>query len=609
MTYASDRLAPVVLYPQRLERGYGNYALYDLDLATGEIKLEVNTYGDDRSPAWCADDRHLSFISDRNGTPNAYLYDRVDSTITQLSDVVGGITSLSWSRQNDRLVYCAYNHGGFDVFAVTTPLSVGPALARLQRSNPGAVMTLAQALAPPTDSLVAPRNRGALDVAWSDTTSAPRDTSLHALGPPPGPLSVRTGDSLTVASHHEEPPAFDGEGAGVPVQRAWPSSHDTLKTPLPSTPLADTGGPFALSDSMLAQRPTRYHVKMAADYFGGGFYAATGYGFVGSTQLQFSDLLGDRNLFVAADLASSSIAETNILGIYSFLPNRMDYQFGLFHFKNYYSSRVTTFGEALGGPRLFSDRNFGALVGLSYPFDRFTRTELNLTQTFVDRQFFDQDVFGNLVQAQHEYLSITAPTVSLVGDNTLFGYYGPVNGARYVLSLSPAIPLFSSSLQYLTATADMRRYIDLTSGYTFASRLLGGWSDGHDAQTFRVGGPTTIRGYSDFDLLGTRFAIVGGELRFPFVQQFGLVGPVPLGILNLRGALFTDFGAVWNKDDGIRFWSWNNGHPTLQTPLLGFGAGIRTMAFFMIMKLDIAWHTDFDFMSRPRWHFSIGPEY
>ena len=89
-----------------------------------------------------------------------------------------------------------------------------------------------------------------------------------------------------------------------------------------------------------------------------------------------------------------------MLAIYSYLPNRLDYQLGAFHFKNYFSSRVTTFGEALGGPRLFSDQNFGVLFGLSYPIDRFRRVEMDLTQTFVDRQFFDQDVFGNVAADQ-----------------------------------------------------------------------------------------------------------------------------------------------------------------------------------------------------------------
>jgi outer membrane protein assembly factor BamA len=184
-----------------------------------------------------------------------------------------------------------------------------------------------------------------------------------------------------------------------------------------------------------------------------------------------------------------------------------------------------------------------------------------------------------------------------------------VNGGRYLLSFSSALPVFPRALVYQTATADIRRYWDLTHGYTFAWRALGGVSDGQDPQTFRIGGYSTLRGFSDFDLLGTRFATTTAEIRFPFIQQLGLVGPLPVGVFNLRGAVFGDFGEVWNQGDPLRFWRAGGGARVLDSPLLGFGVGVRTSALFLILKLDMAWHSNLDFVSRPRWHFSIGPEF
>ena len=622
LTFASDRLAPVVLHPVRNREGFGTYAIYNLDLATGNISELVHTFGDDHSPAWSPDGRRLAFIADRNGTPNIFLYDTTDSTVTELTDVLGGVFSLTWSRQNDRLVFSAFNHGGFDVFAVNEPLSVESVIARLRRDKPHAVETLAHSLLPPADSLIAPPNMGALAVTWSDSLVSPRDTTVHDLAHRPSGHATR--DTTLLASTppavpmRGEPPAW-GEpfgpsgptaetAAAPPPPPAPPLDHPAPRQIAPA-PLIDRGGPFALSDSVLSQEPSPYKSRLTADYFGGGVYAATGYGFVGSTQLQFSDFLGDRNLFVAADLASSALSETNILSIYSYLPNRLDYQVGLFHFKNYFSSRVTTFGEALGGPRLFSDRNFGALFGLSYPVDRFRRIEMDLTQTFVDREFFNQDIFGNVTATAHDYKTITATTFSLVGDNTLFGYYGPVNGGRHIYSLSLAPPLFPNPLSYITGTIDTRRYWDLTHGYTFAWRALGGASGGTNPQSFQVGGYSTLRGYSNYALLGTRFAVSSLELRYPFIQQLGVVGPIPVGLFNLRGASFVDVGAVWNGSDQMRFSNVVNGRRVLDAPRLGFGTGIRTAALFMIFKLDVAWRTNLAYITRPAWFFSIGPEF
>jgi len=603
ITFSSDRLAPVVLHPMRRERGFGAYGIFGLDLGTGQVTRTIDTFGDDHAPAWSSDGRKLAFVSDREGTPNIYLFDRADSSLTQLTDVLGGVQSLSWSRRNDRLVFSAFNRGGFDVFAVKEPLSLDGVLARLRHQVPGAVLSTAEALASGVDSTQVHPGRAALASGWPDSVSTPAGA-----------------DTLAAVAEHEQRFELGGHSdstlADLPPPGPWargehsfPAVRDTVPR-LPTTvPLVDQGGPFAVPDSVLGQSPSRYHVRLAPDYAGAGFYAASGFGFVGSTQFVFSDFLGDHNLYVATDIFSSSLEETNALAIYNYLPRRWDLGFGMFHFKNYFSSSVTTLGEQLGSPRLFSERNFGALLSASYPFDRFRRAEFNFTQMFSERTLFVEDELGNASPQDKTFRSVTSPSVSLIGDNALFGLYGPVNGQRYNLTCGPSFAWFEHGLAYQTYTLDMRRYWDLTHGYTFAGRVLTGLSDGRDAQTFQVGGFSTLRGYRDFDLLGSRVAIVNAELRFPFIQQLGVVGPVPVGIFNLRGAVFGDMGAIWDRGQPLRFSRRVDGNRRLADPKLGFGVGLRTALYFLILKLDAAWNTDFGYVSQPRWHFSVGPEF
>ncbi len=594
VTFASDRVAPVVLRPERLPGGFGRYGLYDLDLAERQVRERVVTGGDVHAPAWSPDGRKLAFLSDRGGASDIVLLDTVDGGLTQLTQVLGGVASLSWSRQDDRLVFSAFHRGGYDVFAVREPVSVDAVLARLRRESPQAVLG-GEAVGgeEPGGRAVAPR--GALTDRWREAAGAGRD-SLGA---------ATAADSGTAAAGR--PLLLPREAGRWPL--SFPVYADTVPVLPTRAPLVERGGPFALPESVLARPPVPYRARLAADYATGGVLAATGFGVMGTVQVAFSDLLGDHRLHLAADVLGRPLDETNALLVYGYLPRRWDLSAGLFHFRDTYSARYTTTGEALGSARVFTERSFGALLGAACPFDRFRRLELEFAQVFVARRFYEEDEYGWLREGERRHESVTSPALSLVGDNTLWGWTGPVNGARYRLTLAPSFAWLPDGLAYRSLTLDARHYWDLTRGYVLAARLLTGRSDGGDARDFLVGGFSTLRGFPLYGLAGTRVALLNTELRFPFIDRLGVVGPVPLGSLALRGALFTDLGMVWDRGTPLRLTVTSGGQRRLASPCLSFGAGVRTTALALVLKLDAAWRTDLADVASPRWEFSIGPEF
>src|SRR5262249_56012227 len=129
----------------------------------------------------------------------------------------------------------------------------------------------------------------------------------------------------------------------------------------------------------------------------------------------------------------------------------------------------------------------------------------------------DADELGTHPPAGTEVRSVSSPSVSLVGDNALFVYYGPVNGHRYTITYAPSFAWFANGVSYQTATLDSRRYVDLTHGYSFATRILAGASGGAQAQVFRVGGFSTLRGYPHFTLVGSPLVILNHPFPFPFI--------------------------------------------------------------------------------------------
>jgi hypothetical protein len=344
------------------------------------------------------------------------------------------VQSVSWSRQNDRLVFSAFDRGGWDIFAVQEPLTLDPVVARLKRNAPEAVLSLEEATARARQwsrrALAEWSARGQL--AGLHLGAGHHGGSQHATGRPR--TAQERSSSRWPRSHRP------GEGGGFPMpavpthdpadSSAAPDSLATLRisaarsrcrTPcsasLRAVPLA-TGaeavqlGPWPPATS--ASRAPRSSCSATSS----GTTACTSRG----------------------DLFTNALSETNILALYNVLPRRLDWSVGVFHFKNYFQSTVTSLGENLGNEELFSERSFGGLVGWTWPFDRFRRVEFQYTQKFVEEIFFVRAADGAVQPINREYRSASTPTIGPPpGDHALWGASGPVNGSRWNITYATGL--------------------------------------------------------------------------------------------------------------------------------------------------------------------------
>jgi Tol biopolymer transport system component len=607
LVFSSDRGHPVVLTPERHPGGYGDYGIFQMDVATGVIRRVVDTSGDDSDPVWSPDGRRLAFVSDRGGSQNLYLYDTSDSSFIQLTDLVGGVVSLSWAHDTDRLVFSALNEGGWDIFESKEALGQDSVVTRLKHEKHLSVRS-AIAMAEPAPMAPAPPRSGGLGALAAASPDSSEERELLAER---SKTSHAPSDSVLYAG---------GVGSGatraITIKGQWPNPNAPVDSlpPVGNVAVMDSARaaqPFALPDSILEQKPAPYQPQLASDYAGGGFQYNSGFGFAGSTVLSISDFLGDRRIQVGADIFSSSLRQMNLLAKYDYLPKRTDLGLGFYHFNNYLFSTITALGERFAQPRYFNDETFGMVATASYPFDRFHRVDFALTQMVVNRTFFevsDQGLTAD-VTGQERRL-VTAPSATLVHDNTVGTSYGPTSGTRSFVNFSPALGIFGNSMQYETAILDYRRYFNLAADYQFAFRGMSAASFGRDAQAFQLGGASTVRGYDDFALVGTRIAFTNMELRFPFLNSLGWVGPIPLGFFNLRGVAFADNAVALNDFHAFR-WTYvgPDNKRRLQDLHFSFGGGVRSAIAFLVVKVDVAWKTNFHETSQPVYHFSLGPEF
>lgn len=89
-----------------------------VDVATGRFQAPFHDRALDQHPTFSPDGRHLYFTSDRSGVANVYAYELETSTLSQVTNVLGGAYFPQISEDGRTLVYTGYTSRGWDLFVM-----------------------------------------------------------------------------------------------------------------------------------------------------------------------------------------------------------------------------------------------------------------------------------------------------------------------------------------------------------------------------------------------------------------------------------------------------------------------------------------------------------
>jgi outer membrane protein assembly factor BamA len=363
-------------------------------------------------------------------------------------------------------------------------------------------------------------------------------------------------------------------------------------------------------------RVKRYSPAFSLDLLDAGAAYSQFFGFQGVTQIGVSDMLGNHQILIAANIIRR-LEDSDYAAAYFYLPRRTDYIFFAFHTADFLATDL----------EYVRFRSFGGGIGLSQPLNRYTRIDAEM-----DFLNFRRNGLGYFRQRDSKKGLITR--LELVNDTIVWGFTGPTNGSRYRVGIeySPAI---GGLLDYRTYTGDYRTYLRFGRDQTFAFRITGGMSQGRNATRFLLGGVdnwingafsnrfpadtiediylsafmTPLRGAEFYERTGRLAFLMNTELRFPLIRYFILGWPLPIGFMNIRGAIFSDIGSAWNEPGSFRFTRVVNGHRQLDDLIWGYGAGMRMDVAFFLLRFDVAWKNDLVSNSRPRYYFSFGADF
>ncbi|MGQ0720962.1 MAG: BamA/TamA family outer membrane protein [Candidatus Eiseniibacteriota bacterium] len=342
-----------------------------------------------------------------------------------------------------------------------------------------------------------------------------------------------------------------------------------------------------------------YRLRFRSEWITGAFLY-DGFGPSAQVASSISDVLGNHRFQIGANLFRS-MANADAFLTYSYLPGRLDWTVGMFHLRDQILDDRTSLGQPLGeegDEAFFSERRWGLLANASYPFHTFRRVGLEVTALEMEREVSAADASASVRNFRGR---VVIPRLHHSFDNTLWGWTGPVQGRRSLLSVEHSVPVGGEPLSFGTVIADARWYGRFGGEYVAALRTFAASSFGADPQEFQIGGPSSIRGYPRQVFHGRHAALVSAEFRYPFLEYVKLGWPFRSAFGGVRGDLFVDAGTA--VGDPASF------HGARRDLHVGFGVGARARLAYLPFRVDVGWPTDFGSVGEPVWHVTIAPEF
>lgn len=584
LAFSSDRPAD----SDTTKLGYGNYNIFLYDIENRNITSITDNPYKNAQPAYSPDGKRIAFVSNKNGINNIYLRENDTGKIYPVSDVISGLFAPTWSPDGDKIAVSAFNRYGFDILILKDLKNVAPENGELK------LTPYMEKIRNKEKNIFVPE----VQLTEEQIKKIPSDTTKE-LSSDLNTYVFRAGENLIQKEKTVKDTTRTKEGeAGQPAL----AEHDTLEYLLPN-------GDY---------KQNKYKLKFAPELVTGGFSYDNFYGLRGQSYLAITDMFGNHHIYIVTDLVNT-IDQSNILLSYAYTARRIDYAGGIFHFRNTYYNDYENY--------YFSDRVYGLQAYADYPFSKFTRFDVSLTQMTISR-----DNYRYKPNSTTNLLSLSG---EFVNDAVIWGIVGPVSGQRYNLQVEKSIKTVNNGLSYFSAQFDFRKYWHFWDRYNLALKIGGGGSTGSTPKLFNLGGSSNwigpkreraniydvkdiyvnelivpLRGYDYFAFTGSHYGIANLEFRYPFIDYFQLHFPLPIALQQVAGAIFWDMGATWNDSKKFRFFDKDKGFPVLGSVNGGLGVGARANLGIFVLRVDLGWATDLDKIApKPKTYFSFGAEF
>ena len=620
--------------------------LYTYGVESGTLRRLTQDSYDDRDPSWSPDGRRVAFSSDRTsvGWTNAYNLFAIDLETGAIDYITFGDRldySPRWSPDGRRVLFAsavrdsAGHYGAQDIWMadipqgglpVATPISAGavPGVASdasTSQAGEHAGTSTSPVGGPAEEQLIegngpdvadyvrvggASGSGGAspdVDGAGAGVDASARTTGIGSTERP----RLRRLTNLTAAAFD---PIWAEDGrilftsfehmrfsvrslSGVDSLWAYPRS-------VSSVDWAGIGDHWNFSRIDAGDRSKRfaYKRKYTLDIAQTMVSQNPVWGTYGGAALAFSDLMGNDHwslmIYNNSQGTSDFLRSLNFAVSRVQLHRRTNIGYGIYRYAGLRYD-ITDPDASRNFPTLW-ETIYGGYGAISYPISMFRRVEVS-TSVGSDHKYIPW------AQVDRRAL-LVSNAVSIVHDNVLWGMNGPMEGYRGSLTAAYTTDVLYANVRYLTMAGDMRHYWRPHRHVTFASRGMIRMNEGREARLFFMGGSWDLRGFPLFSVRGKKMWFTSHELRFPLVASPWLSIPIlaPLGLANLRGALFFDAAHAWNDDyHEVRLTPERRRQINIGETMGAVGAGLRLNLFgALVLRYDVGYRYRDGFRKRDR---------